>query len=562
MDKEDGIFMKIMKQKIKLLCPQLIFLIVTFCIFMPSSLFLGNLDEFAVGFTALIPLLMAASLITAAVVILIGLIVPKKICNIYAAVIFGGALAAYVQGNFLNPDFGVLNGRQIQWSQFKVNGIISTVVWIVLIVVPAVIVCFKKDIMTNIIKWGSLFLSSIQVVTLVVLIVSSKRSVDYSYVVTKNDEFALSSQGNVVVFIVDTLDNEDAQNYVIDRYCEELKDFTYFDNMIGGGAPTALGVPLMLTGYQYDTTQSLADYRKKAYEEGSLIQDMSDNGYDVKLYTSSEYLNGVNQEAVANTAGGQKYRISDKVQFFKNIYKMSAFYAFPQIIKQYFWFYGDDFAACQAPKNNNIIQYELDDSQLYADFKNNGGITVDAGNKTFTLYHMVGAHAPYEMNEQCVDVGETETSLDKQIQGVFRYINEYMQQMKDKGVYDNSTVIITADHGGYGLYERPAVFVKMANTHNDVMQVNSDSVTFKNLYATYGEAALGQKSNYGKTLFDMAGVSQSRYHVAPWDVSKGMYPADEYLKNRDYSVFRIEGDAVNPQISVIKDEQQMKNINN
>ena len=210
--------MKKIKDKLITIYPQLIFLIVTFCIFMPASLFLGNLDEFAVGFTALIPLLIAASLITAAVVILIGLIVPKKICNIYAAVIFGGALAAYVQGNFLNPDFGVLNGRQIQWSQFRVNAIISTVVWIVLIVVPAVVVCFKKDIMTKIMKWGSLFLSSIQVVTLVVLIVSSKRSVDYSYVVTKNGEFALSSQGNVVVFIVDTLDNEDAQNYVIDRY--------------------------------------------------------------------------------------------------------------------------------------------------------------------------------------------------------------------------------------------------------------------------------------------------------------------------------------------------------
>ena len=60
----------------------------------------------------------------------------------------------------------------------------------------------------------------------------------------------------------------------------------------------------------------------------------------------------------------------------------------------------------------------------------------------------------------------------------------------------------------------------------------------------------------------MEGVSQVRYHVAPWDVSKGMYPTDEYLKNRDYSVFRIDGDAVNPQISVIKDEQQMKDINN
>lgn len=554
--------MKKTKDKLITIYPQLIFLIVTFCIFMPSSLFLGNIDQFAVGFTALIPLLITASLITAAVVILIGLAVPKKIYNIYAAVVFGGALAAYVQGNFLNPDFGVLNGRQIQWSQFKISGIISTFVWIVLIVVPAVIVCFKKDIMTKIMKWGSLFIASIQIVTLVVLIISLRRSVDYSYVVTKNDEFALSSEGNVVVFIVDTLDNEDAQNYVIGRYSEELKDFTYFDNMIGGGAPTALGVPLMLTGYQFDTTQSLSDYRKKAYEEGTLIQDMSDSGYDVKLYTSSEYLNGANQEAIANTVGGQTYRISDKEQFFKNIYKMSAFYAFPQVVKKFFWFYGDDFMACQSPKNSGVVQYEMDDSQLYADFKDNGGITVDAENKTFTLYHMVGAHTPYEMNEQCVDVGEADTSLDKQVQGVFKYINEYMQQMKDYGVYDNSTIIITADHGGYGLYERPAVFVKEADTHNDVMQVNSDSVTFKNLYAEYGKAALGQKSNYGNTLFDMSGVSQVRYHAAPWDVSKGMYPSDEYLKSRDYSLFMIEGDADNPKISIIKDEQQMKNINN
>ena len=65
--------------------------------------------------------------------------------------------------------------------------------------------------------------------------------------------------------------------------------------------------------------------------------------------------------------------------------------------------------------------------------------------------------------------------------------------MKDKGVYDNSTVIITADHGGYGLYERPAVFVKMADTHNDVMQVNSDSVTFKNLYATMARQHLDRR---------------------------------------------------------------------
>ena len=44
--------MKKIKDKLITIYPQLIFLIVTFCIFMPASLFLGNLDEFAVGFTA------------------------------------------------------------------------------------------------------------------------------------------------------------------------------------------------------------------------------------------------------------------------------------------------------------------------------------------------------------------------------------------------------------------------------------------------------------------------------------------------------------------------------
>lgn len=53
--------MKKIKDKLITIYPQLIFLIVTFCIFMPSSLFLGNIDQFAVGFAALIPLLMAAS---------------------------------------------------------------------------------------------------------------------------------------------------------------------------------------------------------------------------------------------------------------------------------------------------------------------------------------------------------------------------------------------------------------------------------------------------------------------------------------------------------------------
>ncbi len=113
-------------------------------------------------------------------------------------------------------------------ASLRLMELLSTVVWIVLIVVPPVIVCFKKDIMTNIIKWGSLFSFKHTGCDTCGYLYIFKMSVHYSYVVTKNDEFGLYSQGNVVVFIVDTLDNEDAQNYVIDRYCEEFKRFYLF----------------------------------------------------------------------------------------------------------------------------------------------------------------------------------------------------------------------------------------------------------------------------------------------------------------------------------------------
>lgn len=553
-----------MKSKLLKLYPQLLFLIVTFCIFMPSSLFLGNVDEFAVGYAAIIPLLLVASAAAVVMVMGIGAVMPGKASDIYAAVIFGGALAAYVQGNFLNPDFGALNGREIQWSRFAVNGIISSIVWIVLIVVPAVMVCLKKDITQKVIKWASLFLAGVQIVTLVVLIVTTKKTVDYSYVVTKEDEFTLSSDGNVVVFMVDTLDARETEQYILNSYSEDLKDFTFFDNVIGGGAPTALGMPLMLTGYQYDTTQSLADYHKEAYEQGTLIQDMYDAGYDVKLYTLSEYLNGANQEAIANTVTGQQYRISDKWQFFKNIYKMSAFYAFPQVVKPVFWFYGDNFAACQSPKNNAIEQYEIDDSQLYEDFMDNG-VNVSSDNKTFTLYHMFGAHSPYEMNENCEDVGESNTTQERQIKGVFRYITEYIDQMKAAGIYDNSTIIITSDHGDYGLCECPTVLVKMAGADNEKIVINSDAVTFKNLYATYADASVGKSDKYGKTLFEMpgsdAGSDTVRYHVSPWDITKAVYPDDSYLKERNYSVFKIQGNSKNPEVTIVTDEDEMKTIN-
>ena len=65
----------------------------------------------------------------------------------------------------------------------------------------------------------------------------------------------------------------------------------------------------------------------------------------------------------------------------------------------------------------------------------------------FRFYHITGAHTPYKMNEniQVVPVGQS--SEEQQAVGVLKIVAEYLSRLKALGVYDRTTVIVTADHG-------------------------------------------------------------------------------------------------------------------
>lgn len=543
--------------------PQLIFLIVTFAIFTPSSLFLGNINEFAVGYLDIVPILLFKTVEIATIVILLGIVIKillPILFKIYSGLIFGVAAGFYIQGNFMNPDFGKLNGTEINWDEFKMYAIVSTAVWLVALVAAVIIKLNKSDICKNVIKWGSFFVSAMQMVTLVILLLTTRRTLDYYYAVTKDGEFSISPEENTIVFVIDTLDAVWAEEEINPFFADELKDFTYFDNVVGGGAPTAMGMPLMLTGYQYDTLDTKANYHVEAYEKGTLIDDLKKEGYAVKLYTLNEYLDGANQDNIDNTVTDQKYYISDKVKFTRDLYKMVKFYEFPEIFKKNYVIYGDDLAGYQKTKDDSVNQYELDDVAFYKDFKEQG-ISYDSENKAFVIYHFFGVHKPYRMNEACEAVPDGSVSRKTQATGAFNIISEYMDELKKSDMYDKCNIIITADHGGVDVYENPAVWIKLKDTKQDAMVLNDDPVTFKNLYATYGKITLSDSSDYGKTMFEMKDGPEVRYQVSSEELCRTRFPEVDFLKDRSYSVLKLEGKARSAKISVVTDKEEMKSIN-
>lgn len=538
-----------MKRKLKEtlfnILPPALLIVMTFGCFMPSSLFLGNLDEFKVGYGKVFPLILLVCVAMLAFLLLFGLILVK-IKDYYIAFLFGCGLAIYVQGNFLNGSIPLLNGVEVDWSSFVKENIISGFFWTVLIVSSIVLMKIVKKKFSIVVKYGSYFLVAVQMVTLITLILTTKKTTSDDLVLSKQGEFEISNQGNIVVFVVDTLDavwfDEYAQSHPDIK--TELKDFTFFNDVVSGGAPTVLGIPAMLTGQYYDTNATIEKFYKDSYSQNPLFKEMKRSGYDVKIYTDISLIEGTDIEDVDNLLDNQSYCITDNKDFAKYLYKLAAIYASPQFFKQYFWFYTDEWSNLVSVDSKDIENYEFNDPQFYQDFSATGLKSSDQ--KTFVLYHLFGVHTPYNMNEDCELVEEGSIDKDAQLSGIFKILTEYMEQMKEMGCYDNSTIIITGDHGGLQLYQTPAVLVKMAGESRDAdcFALDSRKATFKNLWATFATAAFGSSEGYGHNLFEVTNDENSvREHTATMQLGIMNYGDNEIIANSSFFRYLIKGDS-------------------
>ena len=544
-DKKNKSIGKILLQRAGMLFPPALFLVFTFGVYMPSSLFLGNINEFALNFSAVLPLILLVGAVMLVFIYLIGLVmVHEKVFQAYVLLIFSLGLGFYLQGNFLNPSFKQLNGSDIDWSAYTVSGIISIAVWIICIVVPQVVVFFQRKIMKLAAKWVSLFITGMQFLTLIFLVLTANKTFANDFALTKNGEFELSSKDNTIVFVVDTLDATWFEDVIASdaQYSDKLQDFTYFDNAVAGGAPTVIGIPTILTGQLYmDTSMSLDDYYKDAYAKSTLFQDLQDNDYQVKIYTEYYYLNFSDKKNVDNMEYNQEYVLSSRRGFLEYLYKFVSFYSMPQCLKQHFWFYSGDFSQFITLKDKNLNNYIFDDPQFYKDFCASG-ITTQNKKNAFVMYHLTGAHGPYTMNADAQAVPENSVGLNDQIQGSFKIIFEYIDEMKKQGVYDNSTIIIMADHGGVELYQNPAILIKEKNSHKE-FSTNSSQVSFVNVNATIASSCLKDYSAYGDNLFDVGDKDVVRYHAAPHELGEPMFPDSDVVKSEEWTLYIIPKNA-------------------
>lgn len=432
----------------------------TFIMFGPFELYIANISYLVFGIKQLLPPIIIAGIIILAVFTVLFALLRGKIFNAVVSIVIGITIAGYIQGNYINIDHGTLDGTGIVWQDFKWQMLVNLFVWAAIILVPVIFCYFSRDIWKSFVRIVSLVLVAMQVFGAVYLVIKSAYQInsnisDDGYFEC-SEQFKVSKNKNTIVFLLDRMDKK-YMDELLKRdpsLCEKLSGFTYYKNFTGSYSRTFPSVAYLLSGVKYDYDIPSAEYMKKAMSESNFFGALQAAGYESRLYTDTQYVTGSVESFNGTVKNAKSTEGKAKpMKILSAMLNLSAYRYSPEAMKPYFHIYTDNIAQKYIFGNEDGSIYTVDDAEFYAAFRKKG-ITTEDNAGSFVFYHLQGAHDPFTMNEKgeavTLDYLNYEESMYKQIRGDFKMILSYIKQLKAAGVYDNTTIIITADHGRTG----------------------------------------------------------------------------------------------------------------
>ncbi|MDE6984506.1 MAG: hypothetical protein K2O99_08235, partial [Lachnospiraceae bacterium] len=184
----------------------------------------------------------------------------------------------------------------------------------------------------------------------------------------------------------------------------------------------------------------------------------------------------------------------------------------PFVIKNQYSYYSDDIAAMvKAPQ-----VWDIENDFPFSERLRGEGLSIsDDYEKAFRFYHMHGAHEPYTFSDDMkYDKTGRESGLYSQIRGSMKIVYLYMEQLRELGLYDDATILITADHGQQTDFieetgkpqwvSAPVLMIKEPHSTGTQMQVCDVPVSQAEMMASMVRALGMDHEKYGRTLDEAA----------------------------------------------------------
>lgn len=449
----------------------------------------------------------------------------------------------YVQNTFLNYLLPILNGSPIEWNE----RIYMDVFWLMFTICFGIIYyfCIQKFGIDKILKTFSLVsLAIVAMLTagLISTIISRSSTVEENnnFISTTRNFNTLSSEKNFIIIVADSISATEFNKILSEspKYAEVFEDFTYYSDTMSVYTLTHNSIPLILTGEVYKHELPYGQFCTNAYNNSPLFSALEERNYDINLYVQSNIF----------WAGERNFDIKNSESCYDSEMKLDIdsmcryiFFKFaPYTLKRF-----SDIENTKAFSNMGIDAYDWDNHSFITMIRENPQIEKQERN-VFQAIHTMGAHHPFNYDENVnLSVGSTYNDM---IKASITTVKAYIDRLKANGLYDNTAIIVMADHGYTDYYSdyrdvyyeitrlNPILLIKGINEHHEFIKNDDIPVIQTDLLDAYMELLDGKKST---ELF--ANIKNPRTRTAFTQGSNFLSEYETDGKAAEYDKFKLTG---------------------
>ncbi len=476
-------------------------------IFSPLETYFANAAEISFGLGLLFPSAVKLFFIILFILgVFLGVIylTKKGILPYFGIGVFAIYLILYIQGTFFNKNLPHLDGTLPDWSAYGMDHLISIVIIVLVCVLAGVLIKkYSAERVSKACGVIALCMVLVQSITLIHLKRNSIETQSKDMAVTSQNLYLMSKDKNYIILLVDAVDSASFQkmmNSTDPQFRTILEDFTYYPDTVSVYPYTTVSVPYILSGELFLNEKEFSDYVNDALDQSPLFKTMEENNYDMGLYDDSLVYESEGKNRFENIVAQEK--------------DFTSFSDFAKAELEYFWF---RYAPYPVKRFANVTQEQFqdilktsEDTELFS-WKNS--VILDSlkenevsftDNKCFKFIHIQGAHKPFEYDSHANIIDKEKGSYEQNIEACFFTVNAYLQKLKEAGVYDNSVIMILADHGfetasGMPELARGNAFLAIKGIHEKhPLTISDKEISYTDLQEAYQDLFTDKQS---KDLF-------------------------------------------------------------
>ncbi|MDC0362446.1 sulfatase-like hydrolase/transferase [Halioglobus sp.] len=554
----------VMRERLKLLVAALALLLTVF-FFAPLGVLLLNAGEVAVSPRSVLQLPRWLVLCLWGVFIACALL-PSAARRGIACLALGAAALFYLQGNFLVWDYGPLDGTDIDWQAHRWVGWLEVLIWLS----APLLVLYYREVLWRHLVGLSLLLVVVQGASLIAHLGSGKtfpRDGPVTAQEIESDFFAFSGERNVLVIVPDTLALPVFEE-ALTLYPElekQLAGFTSFRNTLGVSPFTLLSIPTIISSLVYRNSGTIQAFMSAAFGEQSLPFFLSEQGYKIDIATMGTYksalrwLPGDDLTSVLYDRPGE-VRLRDSVQ----IWDVTLFRYMPHVLKKRIYdkhkwwlqrhYLSNASSSPRRPPPGDQLMAATPVQRATAIFLDRLAqyVSRDSSQPTFKFIHLFTSHPPFQIDADGNMLLESEyeaTPVTERAiaQSAFalKQILGILEVLQQQGIYDQTMVVVAADHGTditmdtrpvYKRRAHPVLLIKPFGATGE-LQVSAAPASLLDVPATVtGELGLSAPFAGYALLDDAVPVDRVRqYYYFNWS-GKELWDVDRLPFLRQYDV--------------------------